>query len=150
MKLMSMTDFVLAEMEKNAFDEEHVARIWNYARFLKTPLSLGQFVPCDLENNVLEEPNLKRYGEWPSIHYDEHVKQYNEARERVLFEGFEIHGLLDKSTRRLTSSDGLFSIAWHNNIQGWYLSKGCDKMTIEDLVKYDLTLTKSAITKLKL
>ena len=40
MKLISMTDFVLYKKESHT-------QIMKYAKFLKQPLTLGMFVPCD-------------------------------------------------------------------------------------------------------
>ena len=80
MKLISMTSFVLNKRKellrhseyKN--DLENYANIvYNYANFLKQPLNLGMFVPCDEDRNVLEEPkktnyqvdvNVKMYRDW--------------------------------------------------------------------------------------
>jgi len=53
--------------------------IVKYKDFLKQPLTLGMFVPCDLEGNVLEEPNR-------SMHTDSECEEYQQAKERCLFE----------------------------------------------------------------
>jgi len=64
MKLISMTDFVL-EVEKNSYTQtekyniiewqkkcEGFDKIVKYANFLKQPLTLGMFVPCDEYDNI--------------------------------------------------------------------------------------------------
>jgi hypothetical protein len=56
MKLISMTDFVL---EQNNFKVFRNQQILNYANFLKQPLELWMFVPCDENGDVLEEPKTK-------------------------------------------------------------------------------------------
>lgn len=91
MKLISMTDFVL---EKQRFKEDSdtaIFKITNYANFLKHPLKLEMFVPCDEDGNVLEEPSKKIY--LASISYAQLINsdlvQYQQAKEKVLFEGFE-------------------------------------------------------------
>ena len=67
MKLISMTDFVLG-IEQNSYTKtekyniiewqskcESFDKIIKYANFLKQPLKLGMFVPCDENGNVLED-----------------------------------------------------------------------------------------------
>lgn len=60
MKLISMTDFVILQnislANKEIKHNECGLRILKYANFLKQPLILGMFVPCDENGNVLEEP----------------------------------------------------------------------------------------------
>ena len=62
--LIPMTDFVLRinEIEKEIdqfFDSWRMKQlriIENYAKFLKQPLKLEMFVPCDDDGNILENP----------------------------------------------------------------------------------------------
>lgn len=101
--LIPMTDFVLRinEIEKEIdqfFDSWRMKQlriIENYAKFLKQPLKLEMFVPCDDYGNVLKEPI--NYNIWEELHYnngkkekgtigfDEHLK-YQKAKEKVLCE----------------------------------------------------------------
>jgi len=112
MKLISMTEFVLEQSEKltqNNIPEATIETshamadsylmMWNYANFLKQPLTLGMFVPCDEYGNVIIEPNKpelsgKKFkyhaGEWT---YNEWQEQYQQAKEIVLFEGFEFKSM---------------------------------------------------------
>ena len=97
MKLLSMTDFVLEQEKYWNYEttglensirkyKDCVLQINNYAKFLKQPLKLGMFVHCDEDGNILED--IIGHG---MIHnYSEKVKQYKQAKEKVLFEGFEI------------------------------------------------------------
>ena len=88
MKLISDTTFGL---ECKAKEKEFARRIdyldWyervrnNFSNFLKQPLTLGMFVPCDENGNVLEEPLLL-----PSYELD----KYRKAKEKVIFDGFDI------------------------------------------------------------
>jgi hypothetical protein len=86
--LISMTDFVL-EVEKNSYTKtekyniiewqtkcDSFDKIINYAKFLKQPLELWMFVPCDSEDNVLEEP------------ISHQLETYEKAKERCLFHGY--------------------------------------------------------------
>ena len=88
MKSISDTTFGL---ECKAKEKEFTRRIdyldWyervrnNFSNFLKQPLTLGMFVPCDENGNVLEEPLLL-----PSYELD----KYRKAKEKVIFDGFDI------------------------------------------------------------
>ena len=100
--LVPMTDFVL-EQTKNfnavVYDDLETAsinlieRIENYANFLKQPLKLEMFVPCDEDGNVLEEPKIEE--EYVDEHTTQIFAQYqydlDKAKEKVLFEGFKIY-----------------------------------------------------------
>ena len=65
MELIKCSDYVIkhhypetneeAERELILIDNFYNKCI-NYANFLKQPLTLGMFIPCDLDGNVLEEP----------------------------------------------------------------------------------------------
>lgn len=69
--------------------------------FLKQPLQLGFFVPCNFDGNVLEEPNhldykiKNEYGELIFMselfknRYSNDYGKYQEAKERCIFNGFE-------------------------------------------------------------
>lgn len=124
MKLISMTDFVLHESfgvgNEIINKEVFYNKCSNYAQFLKQPLKLEMFVPCDDEGNVLKDPGLI-----PSYE----LEQYRKAKEKVLFEGFEI------------IKEGENIIVKHNETNVWLTwTKRC----IEDLIKHNLTLTENA------
>lgn len=65
-KLVRMTDFIL--------ESDDLQGIKKYAEFLRQPLTLGMFVPCDRDGKPLEE-----------------IK-WIKAKQEVLFEGFEWNG----------------------------------------------------------
>ena len=99
--LIPMTDFVLRinEIEKEIdqfFDSWRMNQlriIENYAKFLKQPLKIEMFVPCDDEGIVLEEPKIEE--EYVDEHTTQIFAQYqydlDKAKEKVLFEGFKIY-----------------------------------------------------------
>ena len=122
-KLISMTDYVL--LDKHAGSPINMNK--QYAHFLKQPLKLGMFIPCDEEGNVLEDPeNTMKQGDG-HVYYsadDEDFKKYEQAKERVLFEGFEYCNKMEYVHNGLISIDEEF-------MQG---------KTIEDLIPYNLTL----------
>lgn len=148
MKLISMVDFVLAQNEIETVSDYIVQRnrarkfskILNYALFLKQPLRLGMFVPCDEEGNVLKEtPPFQYYGEHTSD-TAKRVWGYKEAQEKVLFKDFKI-----------TKKENFYFIEKPDNIKYFRLLNNSNK-TIEDLLTYDksIELTESAITQLSL
>jgi hypothetical protein len=91
MKLISMTDFVL-EQDTNWSYKNTIVSIRDYANFLKQPLELWMFVPCDSDGNVLDEPkgtDLNDSFFAMQVDYNLETK-YQQAKERCLFEGFEV------------------------------------------------------------
>ena len=62
-----MTDFVLKRVNTPLAGQqvssvrhhelEKYRQIFKYAKFLKKPLKLEMFVPCDEDGNILEEPD---------------------------------------------------------------------------------------------
>lgn len=103
MILKSMTDFVLELRETPTFDTDQgdwycmeldkLNKIRNYANFLKQPLTIGIFIPCDENGSVLEEPIecdcLTQYDkECCGMFFK--CKEYAKAKERCLFEGWDL------------------------------------------------------------
>lgn len=91
-KLIPMTDFVLEQ--SNNFDGfiECFERCERYASFLKQPLALWMFIPCDEDGNVLEEPDTTK---WTNLYEaNGEIKfrdcKYQQAKDRVLFEELKI------------------------------------------------------------
>lgn len=89
-----MTDFVL----QSGFNQKHrrdkYDDLCEYARFLKQPLKLEMFVHCDEDGNILEEPNPKEIYPVPTaeeeIDFLDCLEQYQQAKEKVLFEDIPI------------------------------------------------------------
>ena len=98
--LIPMTDFVLRinEIEKEIdqfFDSWRMKQlriIENYAKFIKQPLKLEMFVPCDEYGDILEEPEYYEQR-LPNMmtEYNDEIYRYEQAKEKVLFEGFKIY-----------------------------------------------------------
>jgi len=74
--LISMTDFVLSKKYTATGHE-------NYANFLKQPLELWMFIPCDEDGNVLEEPDIEDYV------IEEHTELNGSPKEYDL-DGYEL------------------------------------------------------------
>ena len=78
-----MTSFVL---QRDITDIKQIDSIVKYANFLKQPLKLEMFVPCDEDGDILEEhedyeqrlPNMM-------TEYNDEIYRYEQAKEKVLF-----------------------------------------------------------------
>ena len=164
-RLISMTDFVIRKYKDELvhsgenwrdFLEKYARITKSYADFLKRPLKLEMFVPCDEDGNVLEEP--KRWNdylqfpdsfdgnkEWGELY------NYELAIERVLFKGFEIEESQKEALKNNTQlsvsiyTENSFYIThrlngkWHT----WFSLK-----TVEDLIKCKIELSKTAIKQI--
>lgn len=154
MKLVSMVDYVIQLSNNNNFIktledkrgfEKYWSKTFSYAQFLKQPLKLEMFVPCDDEGNVLENKSCPVNCDQGDFHEEgkcfkngcvQEAREYKRAKEKVLFKGNWEHHRDDKYSFMHWCSYGHKSIKMHN----------CK--SIEDLVKYDLELTENAIKQL--
>lgn len=155
MKLISTTDFVLETSNKKLdfdntnlyeFSYDNLHKIYKYANFLKKPLELGMFVPCDEDGNVLRKPKKSQWYE-----YD--LKKYQEAEERVLFKGFEVE---DKTPNTIwlgvnneKGNDKHFNVQY-SFIEKRFMYSFTEYKTIEDLIPCGLELTESGIKEIGL
>lgn len=126
-----MTDFVLSNEVKSTleyFDAYKLIR--NYANFIKQPLELWMFVPCGEDGNFLEKP-IETIG-GIEMYYD----KYQQAKERCLFE----ECVYDEEMDAVRNDIGLmiYSVKYDSNDN------------VEDLIKYELQLTQTAIKQLGL
>ena len=119
-----MTDFVLQQEKIIKSGYRYYQNTTTYAEFLKQPITLGMFVPCDEDGDVVYDID---YCFKNKVNYCRDT--YEEAKERVLFEGFDF------------TEVGLYSSPIN-----WISSSKYEN--IEDLIKHDLILTPSAIKKL--
>jgi hypothetical protein len=133
MKLVSMIERVrIASTEPDHFD--NMCDCICYMHFLNQPLNLGMFVPAievDGKWEVLEMPN--KFEDWMMGAYfpssKSHIKQleqYQQAKDRVLFEGLECVGV----------GNGFITI-----IKGNVMFTASDVNIIEDLLSFEPTLT---------
>lgn len=133
MKIKSTTDRVIELHDKpwRLSMQERWVKLVAYAKFVKTPLELGMFVPVDKDGNYLHEPKISDYtkdGEYSSA-----WEAWEAARENVLFEGL----VLCDSGNKDCVMMGDVHIPFTKINQG----------TIEDLIPYNLTITQNAIKK---
>lgn len=154
MELVKCSDYVVS-MGKTSKDElsddDCFKMMFGYANFLKRPLELGMFIPCDLEENVLEEPEswdmyLSHDGNEKEIGgLKKEVIQYQQAKERVLFEGVTVN--YDK----VNNGEKAFIIYLKDIvICSYYKDVNFRFKTIEDLTSLGLTLTQTAIKTIKI
>lgn len=158
MKLISMTEYVIEQGTIDIKGNTPVDRVgryvnntMNYAQFLQQPLTLGMFVPC-VDGVPILHPIIK------TIHSDDcecircvkmyknysiQENQYQQAKEKVIFEGFECVdkypeyiSVTQNGTRRFLVINGEFETYGNNNI--------------ESIVKFNPTLTKSALKQINL
>jgi hypothetical protein len=127
-----MTDFVLEQsvriMNCEITHLESHEEIVNYAKFLKQPLKLEMFVPLDEDGNVLTQCE-----EICAFECDK-IKNYRKAKEKVLFEGFEIYGNGDLYNQFVTFDSDRLEI-----------------MNVENLItdfQYSFNLTPNAIKRI--
>jgi len=102
--------------EQAEIDSKELVSIFKYCNFITQPLTKGMFIPCDENGNVLVEPE-KWCESWSFEKKQETSKlneQYQQAVDRVLFEGWElsvnVHGMT------MFEKDG-FTIAIDNDEQ---------------------------------
>ena len=155
MKLISMTSFVL---EQNKILETYVnhlrkplfERCVNYANFLKQPLKLEMFVPCDEDGDILDEPEDYELRLTNMMtEYNDEVYRYKQAKEKVLFEGFKLVRFIEKENPCYVVSNGENEVTFHIGLYNF--SKGVRfANTIEDLVHIQPILTESAIKQIGL
>lgn len=95
------------------------------------------------------DPDKTRY--YDSIAYKNAEKEYQEAKERVLFEGFELKRHLPKENPLyfLEDKNGK-QITFHIGLYTFGSKDGNFVRTIEDLAKYNLTLKIEIAQKLNL
>ena len=125
MKLISMTDFVLEQFEEEISCAVSEQKMYDYANFLKQPLTLAMFVPCDDYGNVLEIPTKENSNN--TIDHDSKLMDYNDAKSKVLFNGFSY------------INEVLINNKNHCSINKYDLNK----LSIESLIVFDLDCTVS-------
>ncbi|MCT4238494.1 hypothetical protein HZP42_19105 [Elizabethkingia anophelis] len=157
-KLIPMTDFVINSNEKRMssnpynerdYDNDFIRSVNEYAKFLSQPLTLGMFIPCDEDGNPWVYPPTNEEWEWAkkdSTEAEQSFKQkeylFNEAKSRVLFEGFEI----EQSKSRIGFYLPEYNCIDYSIVQNNFSSPSKWLTTIEDLIIYSgLILTPTAI-----
>jgi hypothetical protein len=142
-KLPSMVEYInILDVSTNTeTDTQTLDRIIGHKDFLTQQPNISMFVPAVEENGewrVLEEP--KNWKQWlrkeTNVSYDLDLikyERYQNAIDNVIFEGFVV-----KDGLSICDEHSILHVFW--NYEGkWKLSQGIN--TLEDLTKYNLTLT---------
>lgn len=95
-----MTDFVIKSNKEIDGVLECNEIILKYAEFLKQPLTLGMFVPCDKKGNVLKGKPLSPAPDSEWIRWENEEFEFYEAKEKVLFKGFNYKFNVDKDGKK--------------------------------------------------
>lgn len=91
MKLIPMTDFVLQEEKKGLQNTDRHLRfekILKYAKFLKKPLKLEMFVPCDEDGNIILFEFSTNKIALDDRDYCDKLEMFEKAKAKVLFKNF--------------------------------------------------------------
>ena len=157
-KLTSMTEFVLdinnlVEKEYDQFMSEHNGQklrlIEKYANFLSQPLNISMFIPAKLVDGewvVLQKPVFK--GDSSSHWLDN--QEYLLVLSNVLFEGFELNQKnISKLENIICITKKNIQLTFFNKEKSVFLdeldtNKTKEILSIEHIVKYNLTLTTTA------
>ena len=116
-----------------------------YSKFLKQTPQLWMFVPCKLVDGVwvvLEEPKLSK-DFWDKGEVSKEWEQYQQAKERCYFEGFEVKERNCNEAKFKYIENGLIAVFYHNKTTNSF-EENADFKTLEDLIPYNLTLTATA------
>ncbi len=149
MKLISMTDFVLEQVRKMESKEMAYFKIFNYAQFLKQPLTLGMFIPCDEEGNIMEDlkyccdgHHCGCMGMPINVCSKKDIDNYYKAKERVLFEGWKI---IHQDKVRITIECDCLQLDWSVDYNSFTFYK-----SIEELSHLNFELTEASIKQIGL
>lgn len=135
-----MTDFVIEKYETTSNPTLFEETVFNYANFLKQPLEIGMFVPCDNYGNVLEQ-NCDVINERCR---DCSCREFQKAQSKVLFEGFsfEDFSFIESCYCLLTNENIVLKYCFETyetlirDDDGNYVNSN----SIEDLIPYNLDL----------
>lgn len=155
MILQSHTDYEDSIDLPSVSDIEFRIKSRKYREFIKQSLKLGMFIPCDENDVSLDEPLLEHYTdcneEQNSKDWLYNLEKYQQAKERVLFEGFEIKNSKIYNEEHIQFLGMIGNSSKYANINPFrWRDRFVNTKTIEDLVKYNLKLTDSAIKQLNL
>lgn len=144
-----MVAFVLKTYDEVSDPLDSEQMMFDYAKFLSQKLELWMFVPCKLVGGVwvvLEEPinahDPRKTGlnNCMNLHdYERKLKEFQEAKDRVLFEGFKV---IDKGNQYWVLFDEYKIKIWKDD--GFTETNEGALSTIEDLTKHNLELTRTA------
>jgi len=129
-----------------AIDARKAILIMDYAKFVSTPLELGQFIPCK-DGVPLEEPiHISSDDPDPKLSKQHQarpdVQEYQKALAKVLFEGWELkEAWKDMGISKLVNNNvkiGHYHV--NNNVSDKFHLYNAKHKTIEDLINTEIEL----------
>lgn len=135
---------------KDVSDSEYRRLRELYDDFLEQPLTLGMFVPCDSQGNVLEEPKKCQYAFGDQMvsekQWNRDCQQYQQAKDRVLFEGFKVKKVHELRIVLSTPEHVNFDLNWflYKDGGGYFTDYKTVGDFTERLTNLELTLTPTA------
>jgi len=139
-RLIPCSAFVLQEFKNAPNGSDVLYTMVNYATFLQRALELWMFVPCGDDNKPLSEPDVQclrsgtcQCGEEQVSDCRDWKYEYRKAKERCLFEGFE---LMDNQL--IFEGDTFWST----------LEGHCVSGTIEDISHIQIPLTATTLKEI--
>jgi hypothetical protein len=141
-KLISMVDFVLEQYKVKQSPYNFWKKTEKYANFLKQPLKLGMFLPCDENDVPLVEPEIRK-NSTDALNFTPRMIRYQQAKDRVLFDGFELCERNPNLPCLVLKKELVF-----DDIH--FVIDHLLEYKIEDLVQHNLTLTPNALKQFEL
>lgn len=149
--LIPMEDFVLKTVQ-TPFENEAICweqtqkrldAIYRYAQFLKQKPELWMFVAC-VDGNVLQmpQPTDGDDGNW---NYQARFNQYQQAKQKCLFEGFEV---VEDNRYFITVGSGTQQISFDKETPSVASKNDKEIKTISEICQFNLPLTQTAIDKI--
>ena len=148
-RLVSMCNYITVEEGRDCDFEDSYYNMIQYKNFLNQPLNIGQFVPAFFDGGkwvVLEVPSCEGQVKFSDPNspenkaidkrYKDSKEQYQQAKDNVIFEGFEVVQTNRAMYNALTFNS--CELIFHTEM-GLFFK---DNQTIQDLIKYKPTLTK--------
>jgi len=145
--LIGMRYFVLEQNKNSLTTRECFINCLNYANFLEQPLELWMFVPCKLVNGVWVVLSTELEEGMTFNEIDKVNKEYQQAKEKCLFEEFEVIEI-SKNFKIIKNKKLDCQVLASQYENHYYLCS--EFQIIEDLVKYNLQLTPTAIKQIGL
>lgn len=85
-KLIPMTEYVLQKAASGMDSNKLASMVVSYAAFLKQPLQLWMFMPCDEEGNALKIIPFREHKQGSNFEFLQHEK-FKEEKAKVIFKG---------------------------------------------------------------
>lgn len=139
-----MTDFVLEQSKANISSDVFYFLCSNYVQFLKQPLTLGMFVPCDEEGNIMDINSIYDPRSKTGMYYPWEIEK---AKERVLFEGAIINGIQPSTNFNHITINGI-KIAIQANDGKFYVLHSLSNIEKLQMLVGGLTLTPQALKQI--